>query len=173
MIRVTSNGISWMADASGKILTIRTNLAPDIVANLDPEKKYVIEIHEKKRKRSLDQNAMYWSILGQVAKAIGISNARCHNMMLRDYGQPLIVEGEYICAMIRDTDEAEEQCLESETTHMKPTSHTQTGKDGKQYRVYQVMRGSSTYDSAEFTRLLNGLQEEARQMGLTLIWEDT
>lgn len=162
-----------MADASGKILTIRTNLAPDIVAAIDPQKKYVIEIREKKNKRSNDQNAMYWSILGQVAKALGISKARCHNMLLRDYGQPLIIDGEFICTMVRDTDAAEEECLEDSKHHLRPTSHVTVGNDGKDYRVYQALRGSSTYDSAEFSQLLNGLLEEVKQMGLTLIWEDT
>lgn len=172
MIRISSKEFGWFADAKGKSLTIRTNLAPEIIESLNPDKTYTIEIREKVQKRSLDQNAMYWSILGQVAKATGISNARCHNMMLRDYGQPLIIDGKYLAVKVRDTDEAEERLIESETEHLKPTSRTETGSDGKEYRYYYIIRGSSTYDTKEMTRMIEGIKEEARQLGLSLIWEE-
>ena len=172
MIRVSSDSIGWIADARGKSLVIRTNLAADIVASLDPNKTYSIELREKKQKRSLDQNAMYWSILGQVAKAVGISNARCHNMMIRDYGQPLIVDGKYLAVRVKDTDDAEEQILESETEHLKPTSRIAVSEDGVKYRYYWIMRGSSTYNTAEMTRMIDGIKEEAKQLGITLIWEE-
>lgn len=141
-----------------------------MVESLDPDKVYSIEIKEKKRKRSLDQNAMYWAVLTQVAKKLNISNPRCHNLMLRRYGVPERYGDQAVYVVLPDTDEAAERAAEAETYHLKPTSQTKVGKDGNVYRTYLLLRGSSTYDTAEMTRLIDGLMDEARQMGIETEW---
>lgn len=142
-----------------------------MVESLDPDKVYAIEIKEKKRKRSLDQNALYWVVLTQVAKKLNISNPRCHNLMLRRYGVPERYGDQAVYVVLPDTEEASEKAAEAETYHLKPTSQVKAGKDGNTYRTYILLRGSSTYDTAEMTRLIDGVMDDAKQMGITLIWE--
>ena len=172
MIRIVTKAVGWIADMVGSSLTIRTSRAREIAARLDPEKQYVIEIREYRKNRSLDQNAMYWSILTQYAKAAGVSNNRAHNEMLRAYGFPMIVGGYYAVAKIADTDEAENEIIESDQYHLKPTSRRETGPNGQVFRYYCILRGSSTYDTAEFKRLIDGLVDEAKQVGVELLADD-
>ena len=143
-----------------------------MVESLDPNKVYAIEIKEKKKKRSLDQNAMYWAVLTQVAKKLNISNPRCHNLMLRRYGVPERYGDQAVYVVLPDTDEAAERAAEAETYHLKPTSQVKAGKDGNNYRTYLLLRGSSTYDSGEMSRLVNGLLDEAKELGIEMIWEE-
>ena len=172
MRRLVSKFFRWSADQSGQWLSIRTPSARDVVESLDPEKVYAIEIKEKKRKRSLDQNALYWAVLTQMAKKLNISNPRCHNIMLRRYGVPERYGEQSVYVVLPDTEEAAEQADEAESYHVRPTSQVKAGKDGQNYRTYILLRGSSTYDTAEMTRLIDGAMDEAKQMGLELLWEE-
>ena len=123
-------------------------------------------IKKYRENRSLSSNGLYWSSLTQLARKLGISNPRMHNMMIRQYGQPEIYDGKPVFTMVPDTDEAEEKALEAETYHIKPTSHVKNGSNGVNYRAYMLMRGSSTYNTEEFSRLLDGLLEACEDMGI-------
>lgn len=46
-----------------------------------------------------------------------------------------------------------------------PTPKTTTMK-GETYRVYVMLRGSHTYDTAEMARLISGLIEDCRDSGM-------
>lgn len=170
-VRFLASVFGWIADMSGQLLTIRTNRAREIAAGLKEGKQYRVEIKEYRKRRSLDQNAMYWSVLGQIAKALNISNNRAHNLMLRRYGAVETIDGKTIKLVLPDTEEAAQRADEAESYHIKPTSQVKVGTDGNTYRTYILLRGSSTYDTAEMTRLIDGVMDEAKQMGITLIWE--
>ena len=172
MISILTDEIRWQADALGETLTLRTHRAREIADQIKPDKKYRIEIKEFREKRSLDQNAMYWSILGQLAKHLKLSRNRLHNILLRRYSAPWTADGSPIYSMALDTDEAEEQILEAEKTHLKPTSRVIEGKDGNIYRLYVLLKGSSAMDKEEFSALMDGILDECRQAGLELIWEE-
>lgn len=124
----------------------------------------VVNISKMRKKRSLDANAYYWVLLTKLAKINGFSNARQHNLLLRDWGQVEIVDGQLLRVAIPDTDEAEAEILEKEKYHLKLTTHVITGKDGITYRTYYVLRGSSNYDTAEMGRLIEGLIMECQQV---------
>lgn len=119
-----------------------------------------------RKKRSLTANAYYWQLIGKLAQVLNVSNPRLHNMMLRRYGQPYVIEGELIHAVIPDTDEAEKKLLEDEHEHLKPTSQVREYADGSMRRTYIVMRGSHDYDTAEFSKLIGGLVDECKECGI-------
>lgn len=130
------------------------------------DKKLRIEVKEYKAKRSLTANGYYWVLIAKLAGVLNVSNARLHNMMLRRYGQPYVIAGDLMRATIPDTDEAENMILEDEFEHLKPTSQVIQYKDGVARRTYVVMRGSSDYDTAEFSRLIGGLVSECEEVGI-------
>lgn len=171
MLRAKTDSITWGLDEGGYYLKIRTSLARQITEAIKAGVMYVVEIKRHRKRRSLDQNAMYWSILGQIAKALNISNNRAHNLMLRRYGAVETIDGKTIKLVLPDTEEAAQRADEAESYHIKPTSQVKVGMDGNTYRTYILLRGSSTYDTAEMTRLIDGVMDEAKQMGITLIWE--
>ena len=55
---------------------------------------------------------------------------------------------------------------------MRPTSHTKDGKDGRKWRAYRLIKGSSKYDTKEFSTLLDGAVSEAKEMGLETLPEE-
>lgn len=119
-----------------------------------------------RRKRSLDANSYYWSLLTKLAEATGTSKPHAHNMMLRRYGKLEEIDGHLIYVVVPDNDEGDLMALEAETYHIKPTSEVKTSTDGSRFRTYLMLRGSSTYDTAEMSALINGLVEECKDLGI-------
>ena len=128
--------------------------------------RVAIKVTKYNEKRSLDANAYYWQLLTKLANVQKISNAYCHNVMLRRYGVFEEIDGKPVYLVIPDTDDAEKKADESETYHIKPTSNVREGKDGLMYRTYMLLKGSSRYDTAEMSRLISGLVDECKQCGI-------
>jgi hypothetical protein len=125
-----------------------------------------LKVTKYNEKRSLDANAYYWLLIGKLSKVQNISTTYCHNIMLRRYGVLEEIDGKPVYLVIPDTDEAEKKADEAETYHIKPTSNVREGNDGKMYRTYMLLKGSSQYDTAEMSRLISGLVDECRQCGI-------
>ena len=88
-----------------------------------------------------------------------------HNTMLRKYGRTAKLGGNTVFVVIPDTEEAENEALESETYHIRPTSQVKEGTDGCSYRTYQLLRGSHEYNSEEMAVLIDGLIYECKSVG--------
>ena len=82
------------------------------------------------------------------------------------------IDGKPVFLVIPDTEEAEKKAEESETYHIKPTSNVREGNDGKMYRTYILLKGSSQYDTAEMSRLISGLVDECQQCGIETLPPD-
>lgn len=129
-----------------------------------------VSITKWRERRSLTANAYYWVLVSKIAEAAGMSNARAHNMLLRSYGVPETIGGQLTIAMLPV--EAEDEILERELYHLKPTSKTKVGKDGQIFRAYILLKGSSDYDTKEMARLIDGTVEEAKMLGLETLPEE-
>lgn len=139
-----------------------------VLVGLDEVKDTDIDIiiHKHREARSLDQNALYWVYVTEIAHAIGRSIAYTHNHFIAHYGYPFFVSGKI--AMVVLPDDNPDEIMESETFHVKPTSQVKKGRDGTMYRTYIVMRGSSTYNTQEMSRLIDGAEREAQNLGIHL-----
>lgn len=166
-------------ESKGKLLDVARNwvtgkfrvtfeVEDDISGQIDGMRDKPLRLITKqwRDKRSLDSNAYYWVLLSKLAESINISKPRAHNIMLREYGQVDLSYGSLSYAVIPDTDEAENDVLEEEMFHVKPTSDVRAGKDGINYRTYIILRGSSRYDTAEMSHLLDGLISECKTLGI-------
>jgi hypothetical protein len=129
--------------------------------------KIRLRIEKYKAKRSLDANAYYWTLLTKLAKVLKTSNAELHNLMLSRYGQPWIVGDALHLAMLPDSEKTETIVKQSVEYHLRATSQVTTLADGKAYRTYITMRGSSTYNTEEMATLLDGLISECKAVGMT------
>lgn len=128
--------------------------------------KLSVEIKRYRQKRSLDANSYYWVLVTKLSGAVGMSNSEVHNMMLRGYGQPEIYEGKGVYLTIPDTDEARKKADNATDYHVLPTSQVRTGDDGIVYRTYKLLRGSHTYNTAEMSRLIEGIISECKHAGI-------
>lgn len=150
-------------------LILKVNEAAVIKDGYDKIKsadKLSVKIAKYREKRSLDANAYYWQLLSKVAEAMDVSKPFAHNYFLRRYGQIEVFDGQAVYVVIPDTEEAEKKIFEEETYHLKPTSQVKVGKDGRLYRTYMMLRGSSSYDTKEMSKLIDGLVSEAKENGI-------
>lgn len=140
----------------------------DISGQIDGMRDKTLRLTAKqwRDKRSLDSNAYYWVLLSKLAEDLHISKPRAHNIMLREYGQVELVDGSRCYVRIPDTEEAENDVMERTVFHLRPTSQVVEGKDGINYRTYVVLMGSSRYDTAEMSHLLDGLIYECKLLGI-------
>lgn len=167
-------------DCSGKIIQIAqdfatkgilvtlslTDVSVQELQVLKEIERLAVNLKKWKKKRSLDANAYYWKLLTELAEILCISKPRAHNMMLRKYGQHEFIDGHTLPVPIPDTDAAEEQALEAQTYHIKPTSQVKEGKDGQMYRTYVMLRGSSDYNTYEMSKLIDGLVSDCKELGI-------
>ncbi len=133
----------------------------ECIAHLSTLKEGLYEIHEHKEKRSLSANALYWKCVGEMAKAMFITNACMHNQLLRKYGSHAVVGGEEVYVALPNTKETERQVDEDAYNHFLPTS-----KCLKSKRWYILLKPSHEFDTAEMSRLIEGTADEMRHMGL-------
>lgn len=171
MLKLLTDSFSWSMDGQGLSLAVRTPKAKDVCEAVKPGQQYTVEIKEYRPKRSLDANGLYWKTLTELAQTLKTSNAELHNIMLRRYGQVEDYGGQLVYVVLPDTPEAAKKADCAETYHLKPTSETRQGKDGNLYRTYILLRGSSTYNSAEMSRLIDGLISECKEVGLDILTE--
>ena len=98
------------------------------------DREKLFEIKEHREKRSLSQNAYYWKLTSILARKLGMSTAKLHNLKLRECAPPFVIDDQVAMQPIPDTEKAEEQVLEAVTYHLKPTSGVITGKNGMVFR---------------------------------------
>ena len=115
-----------------------------------------------REKRSLDSNAYFHVLVTKIAEKLNSSVTEIKNQLLADYGQPEIANESLMTIIMRD--DIDWQKLD--TIHLKPTTAVRAMDDGKLYRVYYVMRGSHTFDTAEMSRLISATVDEAKELGI-------
>lgn len=119
-----------------------------------------------KKKRSLTANAYYWMLIGKLAARLDISTSRAHNLVLRRYGAVETIDGDEVICFIPDTENAENEALEADLYHVKPTSATKVYKDGGVRRMYKILKPSHEYTTKEMSTLIHGLVDECNHMGI-------
>ena len=114
------------------------------------------EVQEYHEKRSLTANSYYWVLLSELAGRLRTSRDELHDFMLRRYGQYLKdKEGNIVCVAVAP-----------DTVMTDFDGHFEYAGPFKGYARYKVLRGSRTYDSKEFSILLDGLISECHEVGI-------
>lgn len=140
------------------LITLELDALPKIYENTK-DKDISVEIEKWSDKRSGRANRYFHELVDLIAEAIESSHTEVHNRMIADYGQ-MDTQLEYI--ILKDSVPWEK----IDKMHLRPTTNVRTLDDGKLYRVYQVMRGSHTYNTKEMSRLIKGTVAEAKELGI-------
>lgn len=123
---------------------------------LDADKVYVCEIKLPRRDVSRSARGYYRALLHQYAVWTHKSDNYWHNDILERFGEDETIDGQTIYVLLPDGI----RYKESSSSHLKWTNKTKLGNDGKLYRWFIKKAGSHTYDSKQFSRLIDGLIEE-------------
>jgi len=146
-----------------------TGTAMEIISWLSQQKdgqRY--EISLCREKRSLNQNSLYWEIVGIIARSLKKPDAYVHNLLLRRCEIYEKLDGKVVCISLPDTDEAELWVEYNEEYHYKPTLDRFKNSNGTQWRWYKVLKGSKEFDTSEMSRLIDIALDELNNMGLQL-----
>lgn len=152
----------WSTDKLIMTFIINEDISHESIEELRLCEKLSLVFKKWRKKRSLDANAYYWTLLTKLATKIETSNAELHNQLLAEYGYPELIMDKLVRTPIPDTEEAEKMVAKSTTYHLKPTTQVVEGNDGVVYRTYILMRGSSSYNTEEMSRLIKGLIYECK-----------
>jgi hypothetical protein len=115
------------------------------------------EIKQYRKHRSLDANGMLWAILQQMAEALNTSKDELYIEMLSRYGvfTHIIVKPNMV-----------EKVKQEWRTVRELGEVTVNGQTGVQL---QCFFGSSSYDSKEFSVLLDGVVSDAKELGVEVM----
>ena len=118
-------------------------------------KEKLFEIKEHKEKRTLTQNAYMWSLINEIANKVRISKEDTYIKMLKDYSQSMLV------TIRADINVAK---------FFKYYDEVRTTKiNNVDFKIYKVFEGSSQMNKQEFSILLDGVRQEAEQLGISTL----
>lgn len=112
----------------------------------------LFEVRDYAKKRSLTANAYFWVLVNEIANVTNQSKDEIHLQMLKEYGQ------NEVFSIRSDIDVSR---------YLKYYEEIGKGKvNGKEFTHYRVFKGSSEMDSREMAILINGVIQEAENLGI-------
>ena len=116
------------------------------------DREKLFEIKEHKEKRSLTSNSYAWQLLSKIADALRKSKEEVYLEYLKQYGQSEVV------SVLEHIDV---------TGYFKYCEEIGTGTvNGKKFKHYRIIKGSSEYNTKEMAIFIDGIVEEAKQMDI-------
>lgn len=124
------------------------------------EKPYEMALKPVSKKRSLDANGYYWTLLSKLAHLLGTSREELHVQMIHDYGAIKLDEDGDVCKFYLAPGK--------DPAYMAKYSMVvgEDEIDGEQMLIYLVLKGSSEMDTKEFSHLLDCLIQECKEQGI-------
>lgn len=158
MQRVNATSFRWTMDAAGDWLCIQTNKARQVLDTLKDGKAYDVEIKEHREKRSLDSNAYAWLLIDRLAEKLRIPKTEIYRRYIREIGG----NNETVCVTAEAADK-----LRSGWEHNGLGWQTDTMSSKLPGCVRVVLYyGSSTYDTAQMSRLIDLIVQDCREQGI-------
>lgn len=142
---------------AGNELILKTSDVPEIRRFAYKFKAGNYEIELKRKKRSLDANAYLWKLSTEIANVLRAEKESIYVDMLKKYGQSDVVS-----------------VLSTVDVKGYFKYYDEFGKgyvNGKEFTHYRVYKGSSEYDVQEFSILLDGVIDEAKNLDIEVISE--
>lgn len=144
----------WQTGQFNITFTVNEPSAISEIEHIQDCEKLSIKAEKHRQKRSLDANGLLWVCLGKLAEALNTDKWSLYLQMLKRYGQFT-----YICVKPRAVDAVKLQWRESEIVGDIEIN----GQKAVQMICYY---GSSTYNTKEFSVLLEGVISEMKEAGL-------
>lgn len=118
--------------------------------NADKEKQY--ELREYHKRKTLSQNAYAWVLINEIANKINKSKEQVYLQMLKDYGQrtEILLKAD----------------VKVKTYFKYYEAINKIKKNDTEFIEYYLYKGSSQFDSKEMSIFIDGIVEEAKQLGI-------
>lgn len=119
-----------------------------------------ITIGEAKKKRSKDANAYFHVLVGKIADKLRMSKMECKNIMLSRYGQYEYQDGKRMVISV----DSDIDMMNREDIHCSALGYGEI--NGKQFTHYAIMKPSHEMTSYEMAKLIDGVVDEAKALGI-------
>lgn len=140
------------------ILTIK--MGSDMLKHIEPLKSAILDvtIEKHRKRRSLNANSYAWVLVRKIANAIQITEDEVYEKAIRDYGQSTLIKtsAEVPFDKFYKHCDAEQRCITK----------------GKEYVFWRVYKGSSEMNTQEMARLIDGLIDDAKALGIQVLTPD-
>ena len=157
-MKVTGHILNAQVDLNGKLsVTFSINEKAHGIAGvneLGTETLLDITAEKHKEKRSKDANALFWACCRDLATALKTDKDAVHDLMLKRYG--VFGYGDFT---------SEENAKRFMRAWGEPSEIVAKLSDGTTSVLYYF--GSHTYNSKEFSALLDGVISEMKEVGIT------
>jgi len=141
---------------------IRIDCGSRFKASLNMEKlekaeEYTVKIEKCRKHRSLDANAYFWTLCGQLAAKLRIPKTEIYKQLIKEIGDNFII-AEY---KVEDVHSA----INYWQSHGIGWVSEVIGRTESRVQVIQYL-GSSEYDTTQMSRLIDLLIEECKEQGI-------
>jgi hypothetical protein len=119
---------------------------------LSQDREKTFEVKPYHPKRSLNANAFCWHLCNEMANVLRTSKDEVYQEMLKRYGQSKVI------SVLSEID-----------ISRFVKYYEEIGKghvEGKEFTHYRCFIGSSEYDSREMAILIDGIVDEAQELGI-------
>lgn len=128
------------------------------IDSLDDSKEYVLTVKEHKQKRSRNANSYFWTLCDQLAVKMGIAKTELYKTYIKEIGG----NSEIVCCK----NEGVEMLCNMWSKHgIGWVTETMDSKLGGCTNVV-LYYGSSTYDTAQMSRLINLIVQDCKEFGV-------
>lgn len=125
------------------------------IDSLDDKKDYVLEIKEKKKKKSLNANNYFWALCDEMAVKTGMAK----NDIYRSYIKEIGGNSTTVCVMNKAVNDLCEGWRHNGIGWLTDTMPSRI-EDCTNVILYY---GSSTYDTAQMSRLINLIVQDCKE----------
>lgn len=161
-MKLQFNAAKWSQDQYGVWLSILTKnpaQAKQFAVEVQ-DKLYDADLHLHREKRSLDANAYFWKLAGELASKLHISPEEVYRLYIPD------VAGNYVIQPVRE-DMLERWDRIWCAGHIgRMTDDIGECKRTPGYHNIRCFLGSSDYDSAQMSRLIQLIVEDCKEQGI-------
>lgn len=135
---------------------IRTAIDAILKADLDRQKRYILKIAECKDRRSAQANAYFWEFLDKLAVRMRMGKTELYRQLIQDIGG------------VSDIIYLKNEAVASFVAHWEERGRgwfCDTEDIGNGWTVVTAYYGSSSYDTAQMSRLIDRLLWECEAVG--------
>lgn len=155
-VKFTDTGQAVIELTAPDTQAIRKNVS-ELKTIVAEGKELAAEIKQYRKKRSLDANSYAWVLISKIADAINSSKEEVYIAMLKRYGQ-------HEPQLLSVVSEAAGMIYRATQNHCQEVGESEL--NGKTFKHFRILIGSSQYDSKDMATLIDGVVSECKELGI-------
>lgn len=155
------NKAKWQQDGEGTWICFRVpaETAAGMVQDLAEGKDHTLVLKRQSKKRSLDANAYFWVMVNALSEKIGVPSKNIYREYIRDIG------GNAYVVPVK-TELVSRFCDEWVAGHDGRIAEDMGPARTAGYNNVRIYIGSSDYDTAQMSRLIDLVVEDCKTQGI-------